>query len=92
MGLFHGKRTYVEQIQLYELDGHGKVMKDKDDKPILDPAVTYTVVAYRDSGSLRQPPFVVFLSSLTLLLISCASLHRRDKQVMKTMALKPART
>lgn len=93
MGVFHGKRVYVEQIQFFKKDGRGAVVKDAKGQGIIDPSTTYTVVSYRDMGSLRQPPFVVFLSASTLLLVCCTTLHKRDKAVMSALAggLVPAR-
>jgi hypothetical protein len=91
MGIFHGKRLYVEQIQFYKKDASGAVAKDAKGDPVIDPSVTYSVVEYRDLGSLRQPPFVVFLSSGVLFAICCVSLHKRDKKVMRAMSLTPAR-
>lgn len=91
MGIFHGRRLYAEQIQFYKQNAAGAVAKDADGDPILDPSTTWTVVQYRDMGSLRQPPFIVFLSSGVLFAVCCMSLHKRDKKVMKAMSLTPAR-
>ena len=91
MGIFHGRRLYVEQIQFYKKDASGAVAKDAKGNPIVDPSATWSVVEYRNLGSLRQPPFVVFLSSLVLFSVCCVSLHKRDKKVMKAMSLIPAR-
>ena len=92
LGIFHGRRLYAEQIQFYKKTARDLVFKDASGKPVIDPSTTYTVVAYRDLGSRRQPPFVVFLSSGALFALCCLTLHKRDKKVMVAMAsLKPAR-
>lgn len=95
MGLLHGKHYYVQQVQAYEKDALGRIVKGADNKPVIDTAApVYTVVMLRNSGNLRQPPFQIFLASLILLLVSTWSLHRRDKAVMAEMKgskLTPAR-
>lgn len=91
MGVFHGRRLYVEQIQFYKKDATGAVAKDTAGNPIVDPSTTWSIVEYRDLGSLRQPPFVVFLSSGVLFAVCAVSLHKRDKKVMTAMSLTPAR-
>jgi hypothetical protein len=45
-----------------------------------------SVVMVRDLGSLRFPPFVIALSSLTIFGIICNVLHRRDKEIWAQQA------
>jgi hypothetical protein len=40
-----------------------------------------SVIMVRDQGSIRFPPFVIALSSLTMFGIVCNVLHRRDKEI-----------
>jgi hypothetical protein len=59
--------------------------------PVPDPAApTYSVIMVRDLGSLRFPPFVVALSSLTIFAICCFWLHQRDKAIWAAKAAEPA--
>jgi hypothetical protein len=105
-GLLHSKHYYVGQVQgmlmqnvkvggAVQYDSQGKpkqIAVTKDGKFVADPAKPVrTVVLMRNLGARRKPPFLIFLSSLILLLISLASLHRRDKQVMSAMGQLPAK-
>ena len=47
--------------------------------------VTY-VILERNLGSVRQPQFMVALSSGIIFLILCSALHRRDKEIMARRA------
>lgn len=86
MGLLHGKHYYVAQVQAFQKDPLGVLVKDAKNKPIIDTkAPVYSIVMIRDAGSKRLPPFQIFLASLILLLVSTWSLHRRDKAVMAEM-------
>jgi hypothetical protein len=60
-------------------DAKGAALVDTT-KPVL------SFVMLRDRGSLRQPPFMIFLFSGILTGIIVSVLHRRDKQVMAAMA------
>jgi hypothetical protein len=94
MGLLHSKHYIVEVIRTYAVNDKGEPMKTADDKEfIIDKAAKpIYIVGYRDAGSRRRPPFVIFIFSTILLIISLATLHKRDQQVMTAMgALKPAR-
>lgn len=51
----------------------------------------YSVVMLRDVGSLRQPNIMIALASLIVFAVSCAYLHKRDKEIMRRRALAPAR-
>ena len=92
MGLLHGERHYVQINRFYMLDEKSGVLKDAKGKPIIDTAKKpFYVHAIRDQGKLRQPAWLILFSSLVLFGISVLSLHRRDKAVMTTMKLNPAR-
>lgn len=92
MGLLHGERHYVQINRFYKLDEKGGVLKDAKDKPVIDSVKKpFYVHAIRDQGKLRQPAWLILFASLVLFGISVISLHRRDKAVMTTMKLNPAR-
>ncbi len=92
MGLLHSKHYIVEIIQTYKVDDKSEPIKTKDGKSfVVDKAAKpIYVVGYRDGGSKRRPPFLIFCFSTILLIVSLATLHKRDRQVMahmKTMKL-----
>jgi len=48
-----------------------------------DPTMPITnVIMVRDLGSTRFPPFLLALGALTIFLVDCYVLHRRDKEIM----------
>lgn len=92
MGLLHGERHYVQINRFFLLDEKNNVKKDPKGKGIIDPAKKpFYVHAIRNQGKLRQPAWLILFASLVLFGISVLSLHRRDREVMTAMKLKPAR-
>ncbi len=91
MGLLHQKRYYVDRAAPYKLDAFGAVALDANRKPIIDTSKpVLNSVMVRNQGNLRQPAFKVFLASLIMLIISMRALHKRDRQVMAAMKIRPA--
>ena len=49
-------------------------------------APTTSVIMIRDLGNLRFPPFLVMMASLTIFGVSCYTLHKRDKEILRQRA------
>jgi hypothetical protein len=82
----------VQINRFYVLDENGAPKVDAKGKPTIDQTrKPFYVHAIRNQGKLRQPAWIILFASLILLGISSLSLHRRDKAVMSTMKLTPAR-
>jgi hypothetical protein len=76
--LLHKPHYLVLQVQPLTAVPTGSTAKPQPDlsKPVV------SVVMVRDLGSLRQPAFVITLSTGMLFFVFCLALHLRDKAIM----------
>jgi hypothetical protein len=93
LGLTLSHEPHYAVIQVQQNKNKGVEAEPGKAPPKAEPDTTkpvITALVVRDLGALRLPPFLVFLSALTIFGVLVSVLHRRDKLAMAARAALPA--